>query len=98
MNFKPSFNHILVDPMEEETVTQHGLYLPNNVASEIHKGKVTAIGQGHILFDGTLKDCIHKVGDIILYSNFYIKKLKIKDHTYHIIKDNDPFGVLKEEE
>jgi chaperonin GroES len=94
--FKPAYNGLLVEPMEDETITKHGVIIPGGSTYELRKGKVLAIGDGTVLFDGSLRPCFHKPGDTILYGNNWIVPIEFErgGKEYHFLKDTDPYGVI----
>ena len=42
INYKPTPGYILIEPMEAETKTAAGIYLPDNASEKPQKGKVIA--------------------------------------------------------
>ena len=52
MNFKPLFNNILVERIEEQNATKGGIIIPDTAKEKPSKGKVLSIGDGAILENG----------------------------------------------
>lgn len=91
---KPTYDRLLVEPMEKEEKTVAGLILPQGQNVKMCKGKVIERGNGHLMPDYKFRECEHKVGDIILYYKHDACPVYFDSKELHILKDNQPFGVL----
>jgi len=92
---KPSYDRLLVEPMDVEERTMSGLVLPTGTNVKLCKGKVLDRGRGHLMPDYKFRDCEHQVGDVILYYKHDAMPI-FMGKEYHILKDNMPFGVVDE--
>lgn len=88
INLKPTAGYILIEPVEAETKTASGIYLPDNASEKPQKGKVLAIG-------ADLKDqkspC--KVGDVVIYKKWGGNEVKIGGIEYLFVKFEDILAV-----
>lgn len=67
--FIPIHDLMLIELDDEETQTQTGLYLPDQVYREMRKGTVLAVGDGTRTPKGKIKPLEVKAGDRVLLKN-----------------------------
>lgn len=87
-NLKPTAGYLLIEPVEKETKTASGIYLPDNAGEKPQKGKVLAIG------DDTKelkKPC--KVNDVVIYKKWGGNEVKIDNKEYLFVKFEDILAV-----
>ncbi len=96
MNFKPLFNNILVERIEEETTTKGGIIIPDTAKEKPSRGKVLAIGEGLILENGNKQPISVKVGDVILFSKWGGTEIKLDGVDKVIMKETDVLGIITE--
>lgn len=65
MNIVPVYDKIVLTPVESEGKTESGLVIPGG-GPQIPQGKVLAVGEGHMLADGTIRPMKVKVGDLVI--------------------------------
>ncbi len=101
-NFYKSFLKPLDDRMvvvvgEGEKMTPGGLYIPDTVTdvSGNFKGKVMAIGRGHMNKKGKVKPLDVSVGDHVVFSQFSGSKVDIEGGKVMVIRESDVLGILK---
>ena len=101
-NFYKSFLKPLDDRMvvvvgEGEKITPGGLYIPDTVTdvSGNFKGKVMAIGRGHMNKKGKVKPLDVSVGDQVVFSQFSGSKVDIEGGKVMVIRESDVLGILK---
>ena len=96
MNFKPLFNNILVERIEEQNTTKGGIIIPDTAKEKPSKGKVLSIGDGAILENGNKQAMNVKVGDIILFSKWGGTEIKLDGQDRVIMKETDVLGIITE--
>ena len=75
---EPTADHLVVEPIEEETVSESGILIPDTISKERPmKGKVVAVGPGELLDDGTRKKMEVKEGDVVLYTKYGPTEIKL---------------------
>ena len=70
MNIKPLGDRIVIKRFEAEEKSSGGILLPDSARNKPQKGKVLAVGAGHLLKDGTRRPLQLKVGDVVLFTNW----------------------------
>lgn len=83
----PLEDHIIVEAVEEESVTKSGIILPNS-KEKPSKGKVVAVGDGKILDNWSRSPIDVKVGDIIYFTKYAPEEIDIDGNTYLVIKQS----------
>ena len=77
MSLIPLEDHILIEPISEETVTKSGIILPDS-KEKPSKGKVVAVGQWKILDSGARAPIDVKVGDIVYFTKYSPDELDVE--------------------
>lgn len=86
----PTAGYLLIEPVEAQTKTAAGIYLPETANTEKpQKGKVLAVGADEITETGTKKKSPVKVGDIVIYKKWGGSEVKIDGREYLFAKFDD---------
>ena len=85
MEFKPLNQRILIEPLEQQSTTTSGLYIPDKAKEQPQQGVVRAV------YDECEKVA---VGNIVLYEKFVGTKFRLNDIEYLVLKDDDVLGVI----
>lgn len=96
MNFKPLFNNILIERVDEETTTKGGIIIPDTAKEKPSRGRVLAVGEGAILENGTKQSMSIKVGDVVLFSKWGGTEIKLDGKDRVIMKETDVLGIIEE--
>jgi chaperonin GroES len=89
INFKPNEDRILVEPMEAESKTASGIYIPDTAKEKPQSGKVVAVGEG--LQD---KPVTVKTGDQIFYGKYAGTEITLNGKEYLIMRNSDVLGII----
>jgi chaperonin GroES len=92
LNLKPTPGYILIEPLDKETKTASGIYLPDNAGEKPQKGKVLAHGSA-IISDGQKIESPAKVDDVVLYKKWGGNEVKIEGKEYLFVKFEDILAV-----
>ena len=95
MKVRPLYDRILVKRVEEEQKTAGGLYIPDTAKEKPQQGVITAVGQGKVQEDGTLRKLELKVGDKILFAKYSGSEIKIDGVEHLILREDDVLGVIE---
>lgn len=93
LNLKPAAGYLLIEPVEKETKTASGIYLPDSAEEKPQKGKVLAVGADEITDSGAKKSSPAKVGDIVIYKKWGGNEVKIEGEEYLFAKFEDILAV-----
>jgi chaperonin GroES len=94
MAVKPLEDRILIKPLEQEMMTDSGLYLPESAKERPVQGKVVAVGPGKRMENGKLADMSIKKGDVVVYGKYAGSEIEIKGHEHLILRESEVLGIL----
>lgn len=89
LKFKPLADRVVVEPVEAESKTASGIYIPDSAKEKPQHGKIVAVGKGTKDHDMTVKE-----GDTVLYGKFAGTDLKLEGKDYLIMRESDILGTL----
>lgn len=92
---KPLSDHILLEPLVEET-KKGGIILPDTVDKErSEKGKVIATGPGKLDKDGKRVPLEVKKGDIVVFSKYGPNQIKVDEKEYLVAREDDILAIIE---
>ena len=94
MSVKPLEDRILIKPIEPETKTASGIYLPESAKEKPMQGKVVAVGPGKLLDNGERATPTVKKGDTVVFGKYSGTEIEIKDITHLIVRESELLGVI----
>jgi chaperonin GroES len=89
LNITPLSDRVLIKPMEAETKTASGIFIPDSAKEKPQQGKVVAVGKGTKDEPMTVK-----VGDTVLYGKYAGTELKFDGADYLIMRENEIFAII----
>ncbi|MGD0523090.1 MAG: co-chaperone GroES [Candidatus Microgenomates bacterium] len=94
LNLAPTPGYLVILPLEAQTKTASGIYLPDSATGEKpQKGKVLAVGADEVTETGKLKKTPCKVGDTVIYKKWGGNEVKIDGVEYLFSKFEDVLAV-----
>ncbi|OGM13941.1 hypothetical protein A2W15_02615 [Candidatus Woesebacteria bacterium RBG_16_41_13] len=93
LNLKPTAGYVIVEPMEAQTKTTSGIYLPDTAGEKPQKGKVLAVGGDEVLDSGKSRKCPVKAGDVVIYKKWGGSEVKIDNVEYLFAKFEDILAI-----
>ena len=89
MKIKPLSDHILVEPLEEETKLPSGIVIPDTAKEKPQKGKVLAVGPGKRDEKGDRIPLEIKVEDVVLFKKWGGTEVKIEGKELLLVQEDD---------
>ena len=89
LNITPLADRVLIKPMEAETKTASGIFIPDSAKEKPQQGKVVAVGKGTKDEPMTVK-----VGDTVLYGKYTGTELNFDRADYLIMRENEIFAII----
>jgi chaperonin GroES len=95
MNIRPLHDRIIVERIEEETMTASGIIIPDSAKEKPQEGSVIAVGKGKVTEDGKVLALDVKVGDKVLFGKYSGTEIKIEGKEYLMMREDDVLGVVE---
>jgi chaperonin GroES len=95
MSVRPLEDRILVKPLEPETKTASGIFLPETSKERPMQGKVVALGPGKLLDNGQRTRPAVKKGDTVVFGKYSGTEVEIKNVSHLIIRESELLGVIE---
>jgi chaperonin GroES len=95
VSVKPTEDRVLVKPIEAETKTASGIYLPETAKEKPVKGEVIATGPGKRLDNGKRAEMSVSKGDTVVYGKYAGTEVEIKGVKHLIIRESELLGVIE---
>ena len=93
INLKPTAGHILIQPLDKDTKTASGIYLPDSAGEKPQKGKVLAMGGDEVTDSGKIKKSPVKLNDIVIYKKWGGNDVKVDGIEYMFVKFEDILAI-----
>ena len=94
-NIKPLFDYLLIKPVEKETTTPSGIYIPDSAKEKPTTGEVMAIGDGGIDDAGKLVKMVVKIGQKVLYKKWGGNEIKVGNEEWMLIQQKDLMAIIE---
>ena len=96
MQLKPVSDHIILKPIDKETVTSSGIIIPDTVEKEKpEQTEVLAVGPGKMLENGQRQPIEVAVGQKIMFKKWTPDEVEIEGQKYLIIKSEDVIAIVE---
>ena len=89
LSIRPLADRVVIKPLEAETQTASGIYIPDSAKEKPQQGEVVAVGKGTKDEPTTVK-----IGDTVLYGKYAGTELKLEGNDYLIMRESDIFAIL----
>lgn len=86
VKIQPMGNRVLIKPLEQESKTSSGLYLPDTAKEKPQTGVVVAVGDD--------EDIKLKVNDKVLFAKYTGTEFKLDGQEYLLMECNDVLAKL----
>ena len=95
MAVQPLEDRILIRPLEAETQTASGIYLPESAKEKPMQGTVVACGPGKRLDNGERVVPTVSAGDTVVYGKYSGTEVEVKNVTHLIVRESELLGVVE---
>ena len=95
MNIRPLHDRIIVERIEEETMTAGGIIIPDSAKEKPLEGSVVAVGKGKSNEEGKVLPLDVKVGDKVLFGKYAGTEIKLDGKEYLMMREDDILGVVE---
>jgi chaperonin GroES len=94
---QPIRDRIVVELIENETVTEFGLVIPDSANEKPTQAVVLGVGSGRIAEDGTIVPLVIGVGDRVLFSKNAGQTITVESKNYHILREDEVVAIIRGE-
>ena len=94
IDLSPTAGYLIIEPMEAETKTASGIFLPDSAGEKPQKGMVVAVGADEITDSGAKKKSPVKVGDAVIFKKWGGSEVKLDGVEYLFSKFEDILAVV----
>ena len=88
-NFVPLGERIVIKPIEQESTTKGGIFLPDTAKEKPQMGKILAAGPGKTSDNGNTVKMTLKSGDKVLYGKYSGTEITLNDDEVLIMRESD---------
>ncbi len=88
-NIRPLDDRIVLKVLDAEQVSSGGIVLPDSAREKPQQGKVTAVGEGRLMDDGSRAKPEVKKGDVVLFGKYAGSDVKVGGDDYKILKESE---------
>ncbi|NBX24577.1 MAG: co-chaperone GroES [Planctomycetes bacterium] len=92
---RPLEDRILVKPLDAETKTSSGLFLPESAKEKPMQGKVVAVGPGKLMDNGKRQEPLVRKGDTVVFGKYAGTEIEIKNVKHIIVRENELLGLIE---
>ena len=93
---QPLSDHLVIEPVSQETTTKSGIVLPETVDKDKPEmGTVVAVGPGKLNSEGKRVDPEVKAGDKVLFKSYSPDEFEIDGEKVLIARESDILAIVK---
>ncbi len=95
MSVRPLEDRVLIKPIEPETKTESGIFLPESAKEKPMQGKIVAVGPGKLLDNGERVKPSVKKGDTVVFGKYAGTEIEIKNIMHTIMRESELLGLIE---
>ena len=95
MKIRPLGDKVIVQRLEAQDMTAGGIVLPDSAKEKPQRGKITSVGDGKQLDDGSRAKMTVKKGQVVLFSSYAGTEIKIDGKEYMIMDESDILAIVE---
>jgi chaperonin GroES len=95
MTVRPLHDRLIVKRVEEKETIKGGIIIPDSAKEKPQEGEVIAAGNGKKTEDGKVIPLDVKAGDRIMFGKYSGTEIKVDDHEYLILREDEVLGVIE---
>lgn len=95
MNIKPLYDRIVVERIEEDTMSSGGIVIPDSAKEKPDQGIVKAVGPGKTREDGKQAALSLKVGDRVLFGKYSGSNVKLDGKEMVVMREDDVLAIIE---
>lgn len=92
---KPIGDKILLKRLQAEEKTKGGIVLPETAKEKPKEGRVIALGEGKLLYNGSRAPFTVKENDRVLFTSYAGTEVKVEGEEYLILSEDEILAIIK---
>ena len=92
---EPLDDRVVVEPLEQDTKTPGGIFLPETAKEKPQQGKIVATGPGKLLDSGERAKLNVKKGDVVIFAKYSGTEVEVDGKELMIMRESDLLGVVE---
>ena len=92
---RPLDDRVVLKVLDAEEVSAGGIVLPDSAQEKPQRGKISAVGNGRLLDDGTRSKLDVKKGDTVLFGKYAGSDIKIDGTDYKVLRENEILAKIQ---
>jgi chaperonin GroES len=85
----PLDDRVVIEVLEAEEKTAGGIVLPDTAQEKPQRGKVTAVGPGRLLKNGSRASLGLRVGDQVLFGKYAGTEVTVNEVEFKILRESE---------
>jgi chaperonin GroES len=94
VNIRPLHDRVVVKRIEQEEQVRGGIIIPDTAKEKPQEAEVVAVGPGKLNEEGKRSPMDVQVGDRVLMGKYSGSEVKIDDHEYTILREDEILAVI----
>ena len=86
---RPLEDRVVIKQIEAEEKTAGGIVLPDTAKEKPQRGKVTAVGVGRLLKNGTRAKPNLRIGDEVIFGKYAGTEVTVDEVEYKILRESE---------
>ncbi len=95
MKLRPLDDRVVIKPLEAQSKTAGGIFLPDTAKEKPQIGKVIWVGPGKVQDDGKRAPVSVKKNDEVIYGKYMGNEVEIDREKYVIVRESDLLGIVE---
>lgn len=94
MKLVPLGEKVILRQLDADSVTSGGILLPEGAKEKPSQGKVIAVGDGHLLPDGSFAPLTVCEGDRVVFEKYFGNKITLNGEDYLILNESEILAIV----
>jgi chaperonin GroES len=90
----PLGDRIVVQREVSQEKTSGGIFLPDSAKDRPTRGKISSVGDGRVLENGSRATLQVKVGDHVLFTSYAGENIEIDNEEYLLMNESEVLAIL----
>lgn len=94
LKIRPLRDRVVAKKVEDEGVTNYGIFIPDSAKERPQKAEVLAVGEGKLDDNGKVIPMQVKVGDIVIFGKYSYSEVEVSGEEYLMLREDEIWGTI----